>query len=221
LDDPSSFDPKLATLKENDFYLNGNILKGQELLKYVNNIKKETLKIVTRKGQEEEKYNFATNEIKGIASAPEYASTISTREQGSASAPEFLTDNFDASKYTPSELNQRKYAMSLPTKLDECANFKSNNEKKKCNKKYTWFEEYKKNDNEEEVLKTNEKKDRVCGIKIFMGSSTGNMLVDNHLTLDNIFRKSELLIATHCEDERIIKSNLQRIQSEKKILEIN
>ena len=75
------------------------------------------------------------------------------------------------------------------------------------------------NENEEEVLKTNDKKDRVCGVKIFMGSSTGNMLVDNHLTLDNIFRKSELLIATHCEDERIIKSNLQRIQSEKKILE--
>ena len=75
------------------------------------------------------------------------------------------------------------------------------------------------NENEEEVLKTNEKKDSVCGVKIFMGSSTGNMLVDNHLTLDNIFRKSELLIATHCEDERIIKSNLQRVQSEKKILE--
>jgi dihydroorotase len=75
------------------------------------------------------------------------------------------------------------------------------------------------NENEEEVLKTNDKKDRVCGVKIFMGSSTGNMLVDNHLTLDNIFRKSELLIATHCEDERIIKSNLQRIQSEKAVLE--
>jgi dihydroorotase len=75
------------------------------------------------------------------------------------------------------------------------------------------------NDNEEEVLKTNDKKEQVCGIKIFMGSSTGNMLVDNHLTLDNIFRKSELLIATHCEDERIIKSNLERIQSEKEILE--
>jgi dihydroorotase len=75
------------------------------------------------------------------------------------------------------------------------------------------------NENEEEVLKTNDKKDRVCGVKIFMGSSTGNMLVDNHLTLDNIFRKSELLIATHCEDERIIKSNLQRIQSEKTVLE--
>ena len=75
------------------------------------------------------------------------------------------------------------------------------------------------NDNEEEVLKTNDKKEQVCGIKIFMGSSTGNMLVDNHLTLDTIFRKSELLIATHCEDERIIKSNLERIQSEKEILE--
>jgi dihydroorotase len=41
-----------------------------------------------------------------------------------------------------------------------------------------------------------------------MGSSTGNMLVDNHLTLDRVFRESELLIATHCEDERIIKANL-------------
>jgi dihydroorotase len=75
------------------------------------------------------------------------------------------------------------------------------------------------NDNEEEVLRTNEKKEDVCGIKIFMGSSTGNMLVDNHLTLDNIFRKSELLIATHCEDERIIKSNLERILAEKGTLE--
>ena len=75
------------------------------------------------------------------------------------------------------------------------------------------------NDNEDEVLKTNDKKDRVCGVKIFMGSSTGNMLVDNHLTLDNIFRESELLIATHCEDERIIKANLQRVQSSKNTLE--
>lgn len=66
------------------------------------------------------------------------------------------------------------------------------------------------NDNAEEVLKTNEKKNSVCGIKIFMGSSTGNMLVDNHLTLDRIFRESELLIATHCEDERIIKNNLEK-----------
>ncbi|MEN9372223.1 MAG: hypothetical protein RLZZ64_1298 [Bacteroidota bacterium] len=64
------------------------------------------------------------------------------------------------------------------------------------------------NDNTEEILKTNDKKNDVCGIKIFMGSSTGNMLVDNHLTLDRVFRESELLIATHCEDERIIKANL-------------
>jgi dihydroorotase len=68
------------------------------------------------------------------------------------------------------------------------------------------------NDNTEEILKTNDKKNDVCGIKIFMGSSTGNMLVDNHLTLDRVFRESELLIATHCEDERIIKANLEAFQ---------
>ena len=75
------------------------------------------------------------------------------------------------------------------------------------------------NDNEEEVLKTNDKKDRICGIKIFMGSSTGNMLVDNHLTLDRIFRESEVLIATHCEDERIIKRNLEKFAAEGRILQ--
>lgn len=63
------------------------------------------------------------------------------------------------------------------------------------------------NDNLEEVLKTN-KKD-VCGIKVFMGSSTGNMLVDNLKVLENLFSKSEMLIATHCEDEQTIKDNLQ------------
>lgn len=63
------------------------------------------------------------------------------------------------------------------------------------------------NDNAEEVLKTNKKKNRVCGVKIFMGSSTGNMLVDNYVTLNKIFGGSELLIATHCEDENIIKAN--------------
>lgn len=68
------------------------------------------------------------------------------------------------------------------------------------------------NDNTDEILKTNDKKTDVCGIKIFMGSSTGNMLVDNHLTLDRVFRESELLIATHCEDERIIKANLEKFQ---------
>jgi dihydroorotase len=66
------------------------------------------------------------------------------------------------------------------------------------------------NDNVEEVLKTNTKKDIVCGVKIFMGSSTGNMLVDNYVTLNKIFSESELLIATHCEDERIIKANKEK-----------
>jgi dihydroorotase len=75
------------------------------------------------------------------------------------------------------------------------------------------------NDNLEEVLRTNEKKNDVCGVKIFMGSSTGNLLVDNYLTLDKIFAETELLIATHCEDEIMIKENLQRIKLEKEVLE--
>jgi dihydroorotase len=75
------------------------------------------------------------------------------------------------------------------------------------------------NDNQDEVLKTNEKKESVCGIKIFMGSSTGGLLVDNYITLDKIFRESELLIATHCEDEKIIKANLERIKKENQILQ--
>jgi dihydroorotase len=71
------------------------------------------------------------------------------------------------------------------------------------------------NDNLQEVLKTNKKKNEVCGVKIFMGSSTGNLLVDNYLTLDKIFAETELLIATHCEDEAIIKRNFERIKAEK------
>ncbi len=51
-----------------------------------------------------------------------------------------------------------------------------------------------------------------------MGSSTGNLLVDNPLTLEKIFSESELLIATHCEDERIIKQNLQKVQAENREL---
>ena len=65
------------------------------------------------------------------------------------------------------------------------------------------------NDNAEEVLKTNDRKKDICGIKIFMGSSTGSMLVDNHLTLNRIFRDAEVLIATHCEVEGIIKKNYE------------
>jgi dihydroorotase len=63
------------------------------------------------------------------------------------------------------------------------------------------------NDNIEEVLKTDEK--NVCGIKIFMGSSTGNMLVDNEKTLEGIFSRSPMLIATHCEDEATIRHNTE------------
>jgi len=66
------------------------------------------------------------------------------------------------------------------------------------------------NDNADEVLRTNDRKKDVCGVKIFMGSSTGNMLVDNYLTLTKIFSGSELLIATHCEDENIIKINKEK-----------
>lgn len=62
------------------------------------------------------------------------------------------------------------------------------------------------NDNIEEVLRTNPKE--VCGIKVFMGSSTGNMLVDSERTLTNLFSKCEMLIATHCEDEATIRRNL-------------
>ena len=70
------------------------------------------------------------------------------------------------------------------------------------------------NDNTEELLKTNKKKNEVCGIKIFMGSSTGNMLVDNPGTLDRVFKESELLIATHCEDETTIRHNLEKLKLE-------
>lgn len=62
------------------------------------------------------------------------------------------------------------------------------------------------NDNLEEVLKTNG--ENVAGIKIFLGSSTGNMLVDNEQVLERIFSSTPLLIATHCEDESTIQANL-------------
>jgi dihydroorotase len=63
------------------------------------------------------------------------------------------------------------------------------------------------NDNLVELLKTDPA--RVCGIKIFMGSSTGNMLVNNPETLKAIFSKSPVLIAVHCEDESVIRSNIE------------
>ena len=68
------------------------------------------------------------------------------------------------------------------------------------------------NDNLEEVLKTNPK--NVAGIKIFLGSSTGNMLVDNEEVLEKIFSSTPLLIAVHCEDEATIKANLEKYKEE-------
>ncbi len=62
------------------------------------------------------------------------------------------------------------------------------------------------NDNIEELLKVNPK--NVCGIKVFMGSSTGDMLVNNVETLQRIFSEAPSLIAVHCEDEAIIQHNL-------------
>jgi dihydroorotase len=75
------------------------------------------------------------------------------------------------------------------------------------------------NDNLDEVLRTNEKKNEVCGVKVFMGSSTGNLLVDNPLVLEKVFGGVDLLIATHCEDEATIKRNFEKIKQQKETLQ--
>ena len=68
------------------------------------------------------------------------------------------------------------------------------------------------NDNLEEILKVDEQK--VAGLKLFLGSSTGNMLVDNPKVLEEIFSKTNLLISVHCEDEKTIKNNLEKYLKE-------
>lgn len=68
------------------------------------------------------------------------------------------------------------------------------------------------NDNLEELLKIDPRK--VCGIKVFMGSSTGNMLVDKAEALEQIFSKAKTLVATHCEDEATIQANLSRFKEQ-------
>lgn len=93
------------------------------------------------------------------------------------------------------ELLEEKYAIAAQTSLANYSFFMGTS-----------------NANADEVLRTNDKRKDICGIKIFMGASTGNMLVDNFLTLDRIFREAEVLIATHCEDEKIIRENLERLQ---------
>ncbi|WP_353182935.1 dihydroorotase [Parapedobacter lycopersici] len=67
------------------------------------------------------------------------------------------------------------------------------------------------NDNLDEVLRTDPR--TVCGIKVFMGSSTGNMLVDDEYTLERIFAQAPMLIATHCEDEATIRQNLAKFKA--------
>ena len=99
------------------------------------------------------------------------------------------------------ELLEDKYAMAAKTSLANYSFFMGTS-----------------NNNADEVLRTNDKRKDVCGIKIFMGASTGNMLVDSPTTLDKVFRESEVLIATHCEDERIIKENLQKIKQQNREL---
>ena len=68
------------------------------------------------------------------------------------------------------------------------------------------------NDNLEEILKTNPR--NVAAIKLFLGSSTGNMLVDDPETLENIFSKTKMLICVHCEDEATIQANTQKYKAE-------
>lgn len=67
------------------------------------------------------------------------------------------------------------------------------------------------NDNYEEVMRTNGAD--VCGLKIFMGSSTGNMLVDNEETLNRVFANTPLVISTHCESEQIIRANTEKAKA--------
>lgn len=68
------------------------------------------------------------------------------------------------------------------------------------------------NDNLDEILKVNPK--TVAGLKLFLGSSTGNMLVDDPKTLEEIFSKTNLLISAHCEDEDTIQKNLEKAKEE-------
>ncbi len=68
------------------------------------------------------------------------------------------------------------------------------------------------NDNLSEILKTNLRE--VCGIKVFMGSSTGNMLVDKEQALRGIFQESPMLVATHCEDEATVRANAEKYRSQ-------
>ncbi len=68
------------------------------------------------------------------------------------------------------------------------------------------------NNNLNEVLKTDPS--RICGIKVFMGSSTGNMLVDMPKVLEGIFKEAPCLVATHCEDEDMVRANMKKAKQQ-------
>ena len=68
------------------------------------------------------------------------------------------------------------------------------------------------NDNLEELKRLD--KNACSGVKLFLGSSTGNMLVDDEVVLEKIFRSTEMVISTHCEDETTIKNNLAKYKAE-------
>ena len=75
------------------------------------------------------------------------------------------------------------------------------------------------NDNLEDILQANKFKNAICGLKIFMGSSTGNLLVNSPLVLERVFGSSEMLIATHCEDEPLFTEKLHQLKNTKQRLE--
>lgn len=75
------------------------------------------------------------------------------------------------------------------------------------------------NDNLEDILQANRFKNSICGLKIFMGSSTGNLLVDSPLVLEKVFGSSEMLIATHCEEETLFTEKLHQLKKTKQHLE--
>lgn len=68
------------------------------------------------------------------------------------------------------------------------------------------------NDNIEEIKRINP--NRICGVKIFMGSSTGNLVVDNPESLENIFKYAPVIIATHCETDSMVKANAERFRAQ-------
>lgn len=106
--------------------------------------------------------------------------------------------------------------MDMPNTLPQTISLKDINEKfdqaaKKSRINYSFF--FGATDNNIHLLSSLDKK-RICGIKLFMGSSTGNMLVDKQETLRKIFSEAGMIIMAHCEDQHVIQVNTERIKNE-------